>query len=174
MCSSFFLHASSKEGEGAHHASISDLIPPAVNFTLLMLLLIWKVGPALKNHFHSLRETLEGKLGESKKQAEVAKNELMLATKKLKEINEKQQEIRSKFEADLAFYEKEAVRESEVKAEKMVKDFVLRLDSEKKVLTQKLMEEVMMEVELKSKEGLLANKNHADKIAEKIAGKLIA
>ena len=68
---------------GDGHGSIKDLIPPGVNFIILMTFAIWKITPKLRSHFVSFASETKTSMDNADAKSKAAKLKYNEQKKKL-------------------------------------------------------------------------------------------
>ena len=157
---------------GGHGGHLSDLIAPAVNVSILLGVLAWKLKGPLANYFSSqadeVANTLERVNLKSKEAA------IMLETEEKKAMNlaAEVKSIHQQAESDVATYEKNLSRETEDKTQKLKVDANNKLQADKKAALDELNAELLNQVIAKTKETIKTNKDYQSKVSSKLLQRL--
>lgn len=154
-------------GDG-HHGSVSDLIAPAVNVSILAGFLIWKLKGPLKAYFDKMSvdisNTLERANLKSREAELMLQNEQNKATNLANEITK----INQQTESDIVLFEKNLSKEIEEKSQKLKVDANSKVQADKKAALDELNAELLNQVILKTKSTIKTNKDYQTKVSSKL------
>lgn len=151
-----------------HHASITDLIAPAVNVALLVGFLVWKLKKPLSDAFTKKSEEITNTLERASLKAKEA--ELMLNNEKNKQSNlaNEVKNIAAQAEADVTSYERTLAKETEDKTQKLKTDANAKIQADKKALLDELNAKLLDQVIAQTKQTIKSNADYQSKASSKL------
>lgn len=156
-------------GHGAgHHASITDLIAPAVNVAILFGVLVWKLKGPLHNFFVGKAEEVANTLERASLKSKEAQMMLDGETRKMANLQTELKNIQSQSENDILVFEKNLSKETEDKTTKLKADANSKIQADKKALMDELNAELLNEVIKKTKSTIKTNKDYQNKVSSKL------
>ncbi len=144
---------------GDGHGSVGDLVAPAVNFSILLVAIIYLLKDKAKMYFSEKSTTINEMMKRAESEAKEA--ELMMANQKKKmesaevEIAQKQKEV----EEMLSNFEKEYQAEVQSKIERMKEDAGQKIEAERSELLQELNASLLDQVIAQAKSQIKSDKN---------------
>ena len=154
-------------GEG-HHASIFDLFAPAVNVSILLGVLIWKIKQPLKNYFTSRAEEIANTLERANLKSKEAQIMLEGETRKVNNLSNELKHIEHHAEAEVTTFEKNLSKETEEKTHKLKTDANSKIQADKKAVMDELNAELLNQVISKTKSTIKTNKEYQNKVSTKL------
>ena len=153
---------------GNGHGSIFDLFAPAVNVSILIGLLVWKLKAPLKNYFSSKSEEISNTMERASLKSKEA--QLMLEGEKRKSDNlsHELKSIHQQAENDIIQFEKTVSKETDDKILKLKTDADLKIKADKKAVMDELNAELLNQVILKTKSTIKTNKEYQNKVSTKL------
>lgn len=165
---SFVLAAGNSHGEGTP----TDLIPSFVNVILLLGLLVWKLTPVIKNHFSSKAEEIDTVMRRAEIKAKEANDLMAVTSKKMAESDEEIKTLKSNAENQVNNYKAEYIRDVDHRIHKLNEDAKMKIEAEKKSLSDSVNELLVDKVINKSKNKISSNDNLSNNTKEKLLGDL--
>lgn len=153
---------------GGHGGHLSDLIAPAVNVSILLGVLVWKLKGPLKNYFSSQADEVANTLERVNLKSKEAQIMLESEEKKASNLSNEVKAIHQQAENDVLTYEKNLSRETEDKTQKLKSDANLKLQADKKAALDELNAELLNEVVKKTKSTIKSNKDYQNKVSSKL------
>lgn len=150
------------------HGSISDLIAPAVNVSILFGVLIWKTKGPLKAFFDNKSKEVEETLERASIKSKEAK--MLLETEERKAANLKN-EVKAIFDQtnkEVSVFEKNLSKETEEKTQKLKTDANMKIQADKKSQLDELNAELLNQVIAKTKNTIKTNKDYQNKVSTKL------
>ena len=151
-------------GGGGHDVSVMDLIPPAINFFLLLGFLIYKIKGPLSNYFTEKANLVEETVERANIKAKEAKIKMENQQNKMNNLKSTTGEIFTNADGDLKTFKVVYDKEIVAKIEKLQKDAVSKIEAEKKGLYEELNKEIIDEVLGKAKSLVKADQEVKNKI----------
>jgi F0F1-type ATP synthase membrane subunit b/b' len=160
---------SSSEGHGGeHHASINDLIAPAINVAILFGVLIYVTKDKLRSFFISKSDEVANTLQRADIKAKEAALMLENQNKKMMSLDSELKNIEAQAEADVLTFEKSLAKETEEKISKMKLDANSKVAADKKQMVDELNAELLEQVINKTKSTIKNNKDYQSKVSTKM------
>jgi F0F1-type ATP synthase membrane subunit b/b' len=161
------VYAAGSTGE-AHHASISDLFAPAVNVSILLGVLVWKIKNPLKTYFTTKSEEISNTLERANLKSKEAHIMLEGETRKLSNLKNEIASIKQRSEIEVANFEKLVLKETEDKTQKLKVDANSKIQADKKYIMDQLNAELLSQVIQKTKATIKTNKDYQNKVSTKL------
>lgn len=156
-------------GHGAeHHASIFDLIAPAVNVGILLGVLVWKLKGPLRDYFVSKANEVSNTLERANLKSKEAQIMLDGETRKMSNLANEIKAIHQQAENDVLTFEKNLSKENQDKIQKLKTDSSLKIQADKKVIIDELNAELLNQVIKKTKTTIKTNKDYQNKVSSKL------
>lgn len=155
-------------GGDAHHASISDLFAPAVNVSILLGVLIWKLKTPLKAYFTTKSEEISNTLERANLKSKEAHIMLESETRKLTNLKNEIASIKQRSEDEVLAFDKLLSKETEDKTQKLKVDADSKIQADKKYIMDQLNAELLNQVILKTKATIKTNKDYQNKVSTKL------
>lgn len=155
-------------GGAAHHGSITDLIAPLFNVSVLIGVLVWKLKGVLNEHFVNKSEEISNTLERANLKSKEAQMLLEGAERKTKNLANEIKQTHAQAEADVAAYEKNLAKETEDKTQKLKADANMKVSADKKALMDELNAELLNQVIAKTKSTIKTNKDFQNKVSTKL------
>jgi F0F1-type ATP synthase membrane subunit b/b' len=151
-----------------HHASIFDLFAPAVNVSILLGVLIWKIKQPLKSYFSSKADEIANTLERANLKSKEAQIMLDGETRKLSNLSNELKNIEQHAEVEVANFEKNLSKETEDKTHKLKIDANSKIQADKKEVMDELNTELLNQVISKTKSTIKTNKDYQNKVSSKL------
>lgn len=153
---------------GDHHASITDLIAPAVNVAIIVSFLVWKLKGPLTEMFNKKAADVSSTIERANIKSKEAQVMLDAQTKKMGHLDQDVKEIFNSAEKEVQNYEKNLAHETEEKTRKLKSDANLKIEASKKALVEELNAEILDQVIAKTKSTIKTNKDFQTKASNKL------
>lgn len=165
---SFFGDATASEG--AHHGHVSDLLAPIVNVVILAGFLVWKLRNPLREYFKKQALEITNTLERASLKSKEAEVMLYAQEKKMANIDFEMKEIMRGTDNEIKHFEKQYAREIDDKSFKLKTDATLKIEAERKAITEELHATLLDAVIRKTKETIKGNKDYQAKASAKMLG----
>ncbi len=139
-------------GGGAGHATLADLAPPALNFTILFSFLGWKLTPVFRGHFTSKHKEVKETAQRAKTLKHEAQMQLEQQEKKNQTLDKRIEEIKSQAQKEVEQYKAERSKENEEKISKLKQDAESKIEMQKQEYISSLNGELVNLIVKKAKE----------------------
>lgn len=159
-------------GNGGH-GSLTDLIAPLVNVTVLVGFLCWKLKGPLSEYFTKMSEEISNTLERASLKSKEAEVMLQAQQKKMATVDAETKEILRQAEVEVKNFEKNYAREIEEKSYKLKTDATAKIEAERKSLIATLNASLLDEVIAKTKATIRSNKDYQTKASAKILGEIV-
>lgn len=136
---------------GSGHGSPTDLIPSFVNVFVLAALLIWKVGPVVVSYFKNQSEEVDTVMRRAETKAKEASEMMARTSKKMSESDSEISTLKSNAQKQIEEFKASSSEEAKNKIERLTKDAELKIEAEKKNLSDSVNELLVAEVISKTK-----------------------
>lgn len=136
---------------GSGHGSPTDLIPSFVNVFVLAALLIWKVGPVVVSYFNNQAKEVDAVMKRAETKAKEAAQMMAITSKKMSESDNEISTLKSNAQKQVEEFETLSNAEAKRKIERLAKDAELKIEAEKKNLSDSVNELLVSEVITKTK-----------------------
>jgi F-type H+-transporting ATPase subunit b len=167
-----FLQAPVLAAGGAAAGHLSDLIVPAINFTIVFGFIFWKAKGPISRMFDENSVKVKELVELAQKRDKEAQIKLDMYQKKMSGVQSEIDGIIKAAESDAQLFETEYVKEVEANMEKMIKDSEHKLESEKNNMIKMLNASLLDEVISKAKNKLSSDKSLNSKTTTNILSKL--
>jgi F0F1-type ATP synthase membrane subunit b/b' len=158
---------------GAHHEpSIKDLMYPAINFTVLVGLLVWKLKGPMKETFNKKAEEIKSLMTTAAQKNKDAEVKLADLQSKMKNLDSEVNKIVSDYHSDVANFMKAQAEETQVTIARTKRDFESKLEGEKNELVEKLNQDLINSVIAKTQETIRSNGDMKNRATQKIVSEL--
>ena len=151
-----------------HHGSVTDLIAPAVNVTILVGFLVWKLKTPLTNFFNKKSEEVSNTLERANLKSKEAQMMHENEKRKLSNLPNEVKQIHQLAESDIAHFEKIYSKEIEDKSHKLKSDANLKINADKKQLINELNTQLLDQVITNAKSTIKKNKDFQEKASTKL------
>lgn len=155
-----------------HGGHLSDLLVPAINFTIVFGFMAWKIIPLMSKSFTEKSENIKDLVEYAANKDAKAQEELNASKAKIDNIDSEKEKIISNAKVDSENFEKNYVAEIEASMEKMEKDSAHKLDSEKKMMLKNLNESLLDEVINKTKSTIHNDSSLSNKATSNLISRL--
>lgn len=153
---------------GDHHASITDLLAPAVNVIIIASFLIWKLKKPMTEMFNKKAEDVSNTIERANIKSKEAQVMLDAQTKKMNHLDQDVKEIFNSSEKEVQNFEKTLASETEEKTRKLKADATLKIEASKKAMVEELNAEILDQVIAKTKSTIKTNKDFQAKASNKL------
>lgn len=154
-------------GKGGH-GSITDLIPPAVNFFILVTFLVIKLKAPIRNLFIKKAEAISETLERANVKSKEAQVMLETQQKKLSNLDNEIKTINEDAEKEIATFNTSYADEMTVRAQKLKQDAAAKIEAERKALFEKVNSKLIDNIIAKASSTLKTNNDLRSKINKKI------
>ncbi len=161
-------YASGAANGEAHHASVTDLVAPAINVMILLGVLAWKLKGPLHSYFAGKAEEVANTLERASLKAKEAQMMIEGESRKLANLQNEMNTIHQQAEADVGIYEKNLSRETDDKTQKLKTDANSKIQADKKALMDELNSELLNRVISKTKSTIKTNKEYQSKVSSNL------
>jgi F0F1-type ATP synthase membrane subunit b/b' len=158
-------------GDGGH-GSVTDLIAPAVNVTILASFLIWKLKGPLASFFNKKSDDVSNTLERANLKSKEAAMMLQNEEKKLANLQAEIKSINHQAELDVQHFEKNLAKEVEEKTHKLKTDATNKIAADKKAMVDELNAQLLDQVIKQTKETIKTNKDYQSKASSKLLQRL--
>jgi len=158
----------SGDAHGAHHASITDLLAPAVNVAIILAFMVWKLKKPLSEMFTKKAEEVVSTIERASIKSKEAQVRLEAQQKKMNNIEKEISDIDAQNENDLKAFEKSLAHEVEEKTRKLKTDANLKIEANKKAMLEELNSEILDKVISQTKSTITTNKDFQNKASNKL------
>jgi F0F1-type ATP synthase membrane subunit b/b' len=131
---------------------------PAFNVILLIVLLVWKLKTPVSSFFHTKSETIAEIMERASVKAKEAEMMMQMQRKKIEGMEVEIEKIHSDVETEMKNFEASYAKEVDERIEKLKTDAALKIEAEKKQLTEQLNSILLEEVISKTKQTIKSNK----------------
>lgn len=153
---------------GAAGGSITDLIAPTINVSILFGVLIWILTPKLRAHYAQKSQDVANTIERADIKAKEAALMLQAQEAKMANLDNEVKAIISSAQADAANFEQAAVKENAEKIAKLNADSANKMAADKKVILDELNAEILEQVIAKTKATIKSNKDYQGKVTNKM------
>jgi F-type H+-transporting ATPase subunit b len=166
------LYASGNAAGAEHHASVFDLIAPAVNFGALFLFILWKLKTPLKKMFDQNSVNVEKAYKDADEKNKEAMIKLEMYQKKMELINSDIQNVMKETEQNLKHFRESHIEETNETISRIEKDMKNRLKYEVDSLVKEINAELISEVVSNVKQSISENPKMKKEAVEKLLAQL--
>ncbi len=153
---------------GGHGGSITDLIAPAINVTILLGVLAWKIKGPLSEHFKEKSQEVANTIERADIKSKEAHIMLENEKRKLATVDSEVATIKQQSEQEVAMYEKNLSRDTEEKTHKLKVDAESKINADKKAVMDQISSELLAQVIAKTKSTIKGNKDYQNKVSDKL------
>jgi F0F1-type ATP synthase membrane subunit b/b' len=153
---------------GDHHASISDLLAPAINVVILLGALAWKLKEPLHNFFTTKALEISNTLERASLKSKEAQIMLESETRKINNLKTEIDNVHKQSDADVQFYERNLSKDTEEKTQKLKADANLKIHADRKAQMDELNAQLLNEVIDKTKTTIKTNQDYQNKVSAKL------
>lgn len=163
------VFAAGGEYKGGH---LSDLLVPAINFTIVFGFIAWKLIPFMKSSFVEKAESIKELVEYAAEKDAKAEKELNESKLKLDSIESEKEKIIANAKVDGEKFEASYIEEIQASMKKMEKDSEHKLESEKKMMLKSLNESLLDEVISKTKNRIHSDSSLSNKATSNLISRL--
>lgn len=164
---SFIISINSYAGGGSNPQTWEEFFVslgwPFFNVALLASLLFWKLKTPVKDFFKNKSESIAEIMERANVKAKEAEMMMQMQRKKIDGMHSEIQRIHSDAQVEIETYQKFYVKDIDQRIEKLKTDAALKIEAEKKQLTDQLNNLLLDEVLKKTKETIKNNKELGEK-----------
>jgi F-type H+-transporting ATPase subunit b len=160
--------ASSEGHGGGHHASITDLIAPAINVGILFAALIYLTKDKLRNYFITKSEEIANTIERADIKSKEAQVMLETQKSKMAGVEAEIKNIHTQAETEVANFESNLSKETSDKLAKLSHDSEAKINADKKLMLDELNAELLQQVISKTKNTIKSNKDYQSKVSSKM------
>lgn len=161
----------SSEGS-EHHASVTDLLYPAVNFVLLFGFIFWRIKKPISEMFKKSATDTQEYFNVAKEKDKEAQIKLTMYKNKMNQFEAEAEKLKKEAVEDARRYDQMKEQETNQIIDKMIQDAVLKVENERAVLMRELNSSLIDEVIAKTKNIISTNNDFKNKATEKIIAKI--
>lgn len=165
----FFLSINgfaAEEGHGAGH--ITDLIYPAINFTLLFGFIFFKVKKPLSDAFSSNSEEVENLFNMAEEKSKEAQIKLDMYLKRIESLDSEMAKISRTADEDSEKFARTQKDETTQAIKRLKKDAQGKMESEKNEMVRNLNSSLLDQVIFKAKTEINSNSEFKSKATKKL------
>lgn len=137
------LHASGQGSESAHHGGLSDLIYPAINFSLLIAMLIYLLKDKVRVYYRENAESIKSMFENAEKGHRQAQNRLEDFNLKIANLDQLLEKVEKETISDIVRYKNELKESIDDQMNRLKRDSVSKLENEKECGKKQIQEEVV-------------------------------
>ena len=171
VCLSLFTFSAFAAG-GAHAGHVSDLIYPAINFSILLTIFFWKVFPLIKKGFANHHK----EISESYSLAEIkeveAQTELTAIEHKIANLSKETTSILESSAQEAKSFEQNYVAETNQRITRSQQELSKRVEGEKNDALSNIMNELLEEIVVGAKKTVSSDAVKKKKVLESFSAKL--
>lgn len=149
-------------GSGPAPTTWAEFFPtlfwPAFNVILLIILLVWKLKTPVRSFFQNKSESIAEIMERASVKAKEAEMMMQMQRKKIEGMEVEIEKINADMETEMKNFEKNYSKEVDERIEKLKTDAALKIEAEKKQLTEQLNSILLEEVISKTKQTIKSNK----------------
>jgi F-type H+-transporting ATPase subunit b len=167
------IDAAMAAGKGANHVpSIKDLMYPAINFTVLVAFLIFKLKKPIKEGFDKKAVEVESLMNSAAKKNKDAEEKLKTLKTKMDTLPTEVAKIQKDYEQDVTVFMQSQANETQTVIARTKRDLENKLEGEKNELVLNLNEELLSSVIAKAQQAIGSNNDYKSKATQKIVSEL--
>ena len=160
-------------GNGAHHEpSIKDLMYPAINFTVLVAFLVWKLKTPVREMFNKQASEVESLMNSAAQKNKDAEERLKTLQSKMGNLNSELAKIQKDYESDVATFTSTQANETQATISRTQRDLEKKLEGEKNELVEKMNEELLNSVIAKTQQTINGSADMKNRATSKIVSEL--
>lgn len=144
-------------GNNTGHGHMTDLIPPAINFVVLVSFLVFKLKKPLSNMFTKKAELISETLERANVKSKEANMMLEAQQKKIGNLENEIKVIENQTKTDISNFKAQSKEETVIKAQKIKQDAIAKIEAEKKSLFQNLNMKLIDTIIAKTKADIKGN-----------------
>lgn len=156
-------------GGGGH---LTDLVIPALNFVVFAGIIFLAIKGPMKKMFSENAVKVKELYTYAEGKDKEAQIKLDMYEKKMNSLQSEIQKINEDIQKDEIVFKENVAKETAAQLEKMQKDSILKLESEKNSLLKNLNEALVNEVIAKAKNKISENKDYKEKATKKLVAEL--
>ncbi len=150
------------------HASITDLVAPAVNVFIIVSFLVWKLKGPMTEMFNKKAEDIANTIERASIKSKEAQVMLDAQQKKMNHLDQDIKEVFNASEKEVQNFEKNLALETEEKTRKLKADANLKIEASKKAMVEELNAVILDQVIAKTKTTIKTNKDFQTKASSKL------
>lgn len=159
-------------GDGEHHASVADLIFPAINAAIFFGFLIFKLKKPVAQMFENNAKEIKEFNDLAEKKSKEAKIKLDMYQEKLSGLDKDVLKIKEETRQDAEKLKAEVSNETKEKIERMNKDAQNKLESEKNAIVKKIYSELVDKVVISAKQEISKDSDKKSKATAKLLSQI--
>ena len=159
-------------GGGDHHASVADLIFPAINAAIFFGFLIFKLKRPVAQMFENNAKEIREYNDLAEKKSKEAKIKLDMYQEKLSGLDKDVQKIKEETRQDAEKLKAEVKKETEEKIDRMNKDAHNKLESEKNAIVKDIYSELVDRVVISAKQEISKDSDKKSKATAKLLSQI--
>ncbi|MBT3234758.1 MAG: hypothetical protein HN353_02295 [Bdellovibrionales bacterium] len=163
----------SSSAEGAHHPSPMDLIFPAINLTILLSLLFWKLKKPIVSYFTDNAKSVEEQVKHAAAKGKEAQHRFDQFQSKIESIADVKKQVIQEEETEISRFQQRVKLEREQLVERMTSDTDSRIESDRVNLEHAAQQELVDNVIAKAKDIITSDLSRQEKASEKLISKLV-
>jgi F0F1-type ATP synthase membrane subunit b/b' len=158
---------------GEHHASPKELIFPAINVTILLVLLFWKLKQPAIDYFTNNAIDVEKQFDQAAAKGKEAQHRMELYQGKMDSIGDKRKMVRQEEDEEIVRFTRKVKEEREHLISRMKSDTDSRIDSDRINMEQEMQRELVDSVIIKTKGAITFDLAKQSKASKKLISKLV-
>lgn len=155
-------------GDGGNAGHITDLIYPAINFSLLFGFIFFKLRKPISDAFSKNSEEVESLFNMAEEKSKEAQIKLDMFTKKIESLDSDMSRILKNSDDDSDRFEKSQKEETINAIDRLKKDASNKIESEKNEMVRRLNSSLLDEVISKAKLEINSNNEYKSKATKKL------
>lgn len=160
-------------GNGAHHEpSIADLMYPAINFTVLVGFLVWKLKKPVTEMFNKKADDVKSLMNSAAEKSKAAQDRLNALQSKMKNLDAEVAKIKADYESDTATFAKTTAAETQATIARVKRDLENKIEGEKNELVEEMSQDLINRVIEKTQETIRASADMKTRATQKIVSEL--
>lgn len=157
---------------GASHGSVMDLAFPAVNFVILMAILIWKIKTPMREHFNKQADDVAYLYESAERKDKEAKAKLAAFQQKMSTLDSEKKKIEEQAQKDIEHFKAKTQKETDEYLERIARDVDSKVAHEKAMMFKSLQEELVDDVIAKTKSTIKSSSDQSKKVTENLVARI--
>jgi len=153
---------------GGAGGSLTDLIAPAINVTILLAVIIWAIKGKLQAHYKNKSEDVANTIERADIKAKEAALMLQAQEHKMANLDKEVKNILDQAKKDVSNFEENLSKETSDKIAKLNSDSQNKMTADKKLILDELNAEILEQVIAKTKNTIKSNKDYQGKVTNKM------
>ncbi len=160
-------------GAGEHHASPMELIFPAINLSILVIFLFWKLKGPVVEYFNNNAETVKQQFEQAAVKKRESQHRFELYQGKIDGIKDKKRQVAVEEEEEIKRFTQKIKEEREQLIARMQSDTESRIESDRVNMEYEMQQELVDSVISKTKDAINFDLDKQAKASSKLISKLV-